>query len=595
MSLAREDVLVMIRALKRGWVDARGIHKALERQVRKPVSFLEALHLPAEQGEALRTDGSVPDPVADRAVLDQLRTALLSSGEESPGDWEKFVASLTRPPQRTGHAALPVPQEFDGLTLKWELARRERGVLYRAVDAAGREVAVKVFRSEAAGLPKVNGLSYAAAPFEEGDSLEAKRPSAKRGAEAVRKAADLLRGRPHGALSPARILLRKDDSVVVVAYEWAKALPLSARTRTYSDGDDVRALGAVLYELLVGVPPADEVSPRERVKDVDPALDQVTACALGGGYADTGAFADDLGRVLKGESPTGRRAVKAAAAGASPRRKAPLLWAAAALLPLAGAAVWFLTRSESKPATPPPSVVKTPVAPPRETPSPAPAPKAEARVNPVAPPPVPLGPGEDEALYKACLSAIERGDRARILLVAGEAASRGSVREWSHYHLASVFLAQGELDQALRRVTRALELAPESRDALELRAQTHALRADVKRATEDLEQLHGKKASELNQEIQQLGRQIQAAPQDASARLLRGVYFQLKRHYENAALDFTAAIDGGQRRALLWRAHAFRGAEDRGRALTDVRLFLQEFPQGPAAQEARELLKELGS
>jgi tetratricopeptide (TPR) repeat protein len=589
MSVAREDVLLLYRALRRGWTDARGIRKALERHARKPISLAEALPISADRAAALSAEAALPDPAADRALLEVLRAALLASGEESAAEWERFAATLARPSRRHGHAALPVPREFGDLTLKWELARRERGVVYRAVRADGREAAVKVFRpSEPAdpSLPRVSGLAYAVAPFEEGDSLEAKRPSARRGAEAVLRAAELLRGRPHGALTPARILLRRDDSVALIGREWATALPPSPRTLAYSEGNDVRALGAILYEILVGVPPAGDASPRERAAEVDPGLDQVTAAALGGGYADTGAFAEDLGRALRGQAPTGRRAAAASPAGAG-RRLRP--WVLAASVALAAGLGGYALRPGAPAAVP--EAVRAPAAPSAAPVPPAPAPVSDAP-RPVLPP---LTAAEDEALLRVCLSALERGERERVLLVAGEAASRGSVREWPYYQTAAAHLAKGDLDAALHRVNQALGLFPDSRDALELRAEAHALRGDVARTTDDLDRLHRRKASELNAEILKLGRRLQEDPADAASRLLRGVYYQLKRNHESAALDFSGAIDGGLRRALLWRAHAFRGAENLPQAREDATRFLEEFPAGPSATEARELLRELGS
>ena len=69
MGVPREDLLLMMRALKRGFADPKAIRKALDRQVSKPISLLEALHLPAAQVESLRTDTSQPDPLTDRPLL----------------------------------------------------------------------------------------------------------------------------------------------------------------------------------------------------------------------------------------------------------------------------------------------------------------------------------------------------------------------------------------------------------------------------------------------------------------------------------------------------------------------------------------------
>src|SRR5437764_1578181 len=131
MGVPREDLLLMMRALKRGVADLKSIRKALDRQTSKPISFLEALHLPTAQADALKADEALPDPGADRALLDSLHTMLIEGEQLTSAEWEKFAASLSRPTVRKGYAALPVPHEFDGYTLQWELARRERCVVYR--------------------------------------------------------------------------------------------------------------------------------------------------------------------------------------------------------------------------------------------------------------------------------------------------------------------------------------------------------------------------------------------------------------------------------------------------------------------------------
>src|SRR5262245_19035542 len=147
MGVPREDLLLMMRALKRGFADLKAIRKALDRQVSKPISLLEALHLPASQVESLRGDSSIPDAVQDRPLLDSLQKLLVEAEQITAAEWEKFAASFAKPSARH-FGPLPVPQEFDGYTLQWELARRERGVVYRAKDKDGRDTAVKVFRKE---------------------------------------------------------------------------------------------------------------------------------------------------------------------------------------------------------------------------------------------------------------------------------------------------------------------------------------------------------------------------------------------------------------------------------------------------------------
>src|SRR5689334_579904 len=113
MGVPREDLLLMIRALKRGFADSKAIRKALDRQVSRPISLLEALHLPAADADALKADHSVPDAVQDRSLLDALQKQLVDSEQITSAEWEKFAATLTRPGVRH-YGPLPVPQEFDG-------------------------------------------------------------------------------------------------------------------------------------------------------------------------------------------------------------------------------------------------------------------------------------------------------------------------------------------------------------------------------------------------------------------------------------------------------------------------------------------------
>jgi tetratricopeptide (TPR) repeat protein len=584
----------MMRALKRGVADLKSIRKALDRQVSRPISFLEALHLPTAQADALKADAALPDPGEDRALLDSLHTMLIEGEQLTSAEWEKFAGSLSRPTVRKGYAALPVPQEFDGYTLQWELARRERGVIYRAKDREGRDVAVKVFRKDVptTGLPLVDGHAYAVSEFVDGESLESKRPTARRGAHAIWKAAELLRDRTHGALSPSRIVIRKDDTAAVLGLESANAVPPSSRARAYAGASDVHALGAILYEVIVGSPPAGETSPKVRVKDVDENLDRIVACALTGGYPTTGALADDLGHYFKGEPITGRKRASGSAGG-KPRSR---LWlAAAAAVPVAALLVWLLY-PKAKP-------VETPAADPvvrEEKPAPAPPPAADpkpketAKAPPrLAIPAAPMTPDEEQKLCDECVEAQMKGDSDRVQATATEAIARGAKRDWPHYQLATLFLSRNELDKALQYVSRALEISPDNRYALETRAHTYIYRGETKKALSDLEALYGKKVSNWNHQIVALSKEAEADAKDPRPRFLRGVFFLIKRNFETAATDFSAAIDAGQLRALVWRALAFQGADDPARAIQDVNAYLLAYPNDFATEDMKALLKDL--
>jgi len=90
-----------------------------------------------------------------------------------------------------------------------------------------------------------------------------------------------------------------------------------------------------------------------------------------------------------------------------------------------------------------------------------------------------------------------------------------------------------------------------------------------------------------------LSKEAEADPQDPRPRFLRGVFFLIKRNFETAATDFSAAIDAGQRRALVWRALAFQGADDPARAIQDVNAYLLAYPNDFATEDMKALLKEL--
>jgi serine/threonine protein kinase len=601
MGVPREDLLLMTRALKRGLADVKAIRKALDRQVSKPISFLQALHLGEGEVQALKADATLPDPIQDRGSLEALHAMLLDGEHLTPSEWEKFLASLTRPVHRHEYAALSMPQEFDGYALQWELARRERGVVFRARDKEGREVAIKVFRKEVpltGDLPRVDGLAYSVMPFVDGESLESKRPGTpRRAAQVIETAAHLLRTCAHGALAPARILVRKNDSVVVIGFEHAGAVAPSARTRAYGEKNDVHALGAILYDLLTGAPPASETSPAARSRDVDADLDRIVSCALSGGYGTMSEFADDLGRYLRGEPVTARR-VSAAASG---QRRFRGWIAAVAAIVLAAAAVAAVLFSKKEPpdqvkAPPPSEAPKPAVPPPAPPPEPSkPPPKRETARPPE--PPKPLTSDDDQRLYDASFQASGAGDWDRVIAVGNEAISRGSKKDWAPYHLATAYAERDELDKALEYVTRALQIKPDARESLELRAQILVFRGEGSKAFAALEDLHGKKVSEYTRQVFRLTKLIDADAKDWRSRQLRGVYYLLKKHKDysqSAQKDFTTSLELGRVSGRVWRAIASQSLDDRAGAKADLEAYLAECATGYAAEEAKALLKELG-
>jgi tetratricopeptide (TPR) repeat protein len=200
---------------------------------------------------------------------------------------------------------------------------------------------------------------------------------------------------------------------------------------------------------------------------------------------------------------------------------------------------------------------------------------------------------EEQKLYDQAVEAQVKGDSDRVFAAANEAIARGGKRDWPYFQLANLFLSRNELDKALQYVSRSLEISPDNRDSLEIRAQTYVYRGEAKKALADLEALYGKQVAGLNRQIVALSKQAEADAKDPRPRFLRGVFFLIKRNYETAATDFTSAVEAGQGRALAWRALAFLGAEDWGRAAEDASAYLVAYPNDFATEEVRALLKEI--
>lgn len=590
MGLLREDLLLLTRALKRGTLDLKGIRKALDRRASKPISLLEALHVP--NPEALLRETWIPDPSADRATLDPLRDLLLETGELKAFEWDKFLSSLTSKTRRLDFPPLAVPNEFDGYMLQWEVARRERGVVYRAKDKDGKDVAIKIFRKDVAlqgELPRVEGFAYAVAPFEEGETLEARgKHGLKWAVRAVAKAADALRTTSHGALTPWRIVVRGNETVALLGLEHAKAVAPSARAAQYGAGDDVRALGAILYEAITGSTPSGSASPAEREKDVDPALDRVVGAALTGGYASAGALADDLWRQINGQAVAAKPTARAAAKTGGSRA---WIWATAAGLAVAALATWLATRTPAAgPEAPAPPVVESKPAAAPDKPKTAVAPKPPPPKAPAAVADRPMTPDEEQALYNACIVADGSKDVERVIAAANEAVHRGTKKDWPYSYLVRGYTKLDQLDKALEYAARATKGWPDNPDFLRLRAETFAFRGQAQSALADFQRLHGDRKDELVRELKELD---SIHPKDGQTRLLLGVYHYLRRHFDTAAREFTRAIELGQKRAGAWRAYAYAGLEYKPEAISDAKAYLAEFPSDFASDEIRALLKTL--
>ena len=322
-----------------------------------------------------------------------------------------------------------------GFGLRKEIGRGGMGVVFRAHDPVlKRDVALKLvrtvealtddrlalFRFEAETVANLDhphvvrifasgetdGIPYLVMPFMEGGSLANKlkidgvyRPRAA--AELIRDVARgvhhaHLHGVIHRDLKPGNILLDSEERPHVADFGLARSLETTATvsggfagTPAYmapeqARGDkrltvavDVHALGAVLYELLIGRPPfgTDEVhrtlkrileEPAPSIRDLRPDVpaDLEAICRKclekepGDRYSSAEALAEDLTRYLEGEALAGhsRRGIFTSVQRAFVRRRetlematwaTPLWGAASSLLALLGLQVAILCDAPS--------------------------------------------------------------------------------------------------------------------------------------------------------------------------------------------------------------------------------------------------------
>jgi len=246
---------------------------------------------------------------------------------------------------------------------------------------------------------------------------------------------------------------------------------------------DVYGLGAVLFEMLAGRPPhgqgkplevlrrvLDQAPPRlERLRpDVPPAVAAVVARALARSpedrYPSALDLAEDCARARRGEPTLARPAGRVARTLAAPAVRRALAGSGVAVVALLSFAAG---RRSSSPAETP-----SPVGP---TSSAAAAPRAATAAPPAQPGAAvesAAGPGRDAEALAVALELIERGRAARRAgdLDAAAADARLAVRlapegARPHLFLGVCLHDQGELEDALVALDRALALDPELPEA----------------------------------------------------------------------------------------------------------------------------------
>jgi WD40 repeat protein len=356
------------------------------------------------------------------SFLDAPATGLSASTDPSvqPGP-----AMVTGPYQQVPASSenLSQPPAVPGYAIEKVLGRGGMGVVYKAQHLAlKRTVALKMvlagghagpqemarFRFEAEAVARLqhpnivqihevgeaDGYPYFALEFVEGGSLAQKlagKPlpvrAAARLVEVLARAMQLAHSRNvvHRDLKPANVLLTADGTPKVTDFGLARQLdsdsgetqagaimgtpsymaPEQASGRTHDAGPaaDVYALGALLYECLVGRPPfkattvgetleqvrTREPMPPSRVQAKVP-VDLETICLKclrkepEKRYASAAELADELGRFLQGEPilgrPVGRRERAAKWVRRNKGLSAGLAAAVLALLVGTGLAVW---------------------------------------------------------------------------------------------------------------------------------------------------------------------------------------------------------------------------------------------------------------
>lgn len=233
-----------------------------------------------------RKDGPFPRLsrlLIDRGVItpDQLAASVIASAAADP---ENRVG----PYVLVGKLRPETWKAWDTVRRHWVLlafvspGTQERLALRRAVTHPGlaRILELGTFEDRSFAVEEhVQGISLATAPRSDRRAL----------LRAVRDAAEAVaalhaKKLTHGALSPETLLLDDRGSVRVIG--WG------------SGDDDVRALGAALFELLTDRPAPKDGAPRSWPKRLDDATRGILQKALTGGYAGAKPFAKDLSALL---------------------------------------------------------------------------------------------------------------------------------------------------------------------------------------------------------------------------------------------------------------------------------------------------------
>lgn len=327
--------------------------------------------------------------------------------------------SATAAPEPTGaDETTALPETFGRYRVLRRLGRGGMGTVYLAHDTQlDRAVALKVprlgtddsglrarFEREARAaaaldhphlcpvfdVGEIGGVPYLTMPFVEGEALDDRlrragplplREAAGLAARLARALAAAHRaGVVHRDVKPANVLLRPDGAPVVVDFGLARRLAaadprltvpgavlctpayaspeqLGGRVDEAGPASDIYSLGALLYEMLAGLPPyqgspeqvwaqvltGPPAPPSRRRPAIDPRLEEICLIALAkepsDRFASMDEFADALERYLSGDVTAVHRQPVA-----KPALRRPWVWGAAAVLALvlAGVLLWLI-------------------------------------------------------------------------------------------------------------------------------------------------------------------------------------------------------------------------------------------------------------
>jgi tetratricopeptide (TPR) repeat protein len=648
MGLSTQDFATAFRALSSRACTLRDLRRALKAQAGRMgkgrrLTLAEALSeegiLPAARAAELGAPGAL-DPRSDPATLEALGGFLLQSETVAEPELDRILDLLTRRPDPRTLPGAPVPRSLRGYDVLWEVGRGRSGAVHRATrrDPPG-PVAIKVFRKDAfdsdadraalvervramvgsadPGLVKVfeageaEGHAFVAMEFVQGPTLATlladHKMSMRRGFEIVERAASALgplhaRNRAHGSLSGTSVLVGGDDRPRIAEFGW---------TPGGSPGEDVAALGALMYEIAAGQPPfggfrASQLKPPSQVNPAAAGgAERIILKALARDparrYPEAGALAADIGRHLRHEEvlpdvPAGEAPPPAASARAR-SRKWWIVGAAAAVV--LGVGAWAVFRGGGDATQPPSAAPQASIPGPTPAPGPAPAPpkprtpepKTDARRAALAKK-GPMKPSDEIDFRMQATGFLATREFDKLERLAEEALARGPERDWAHHYFAIAAKERGDSDAALLHADRAAEMGMDRPELIELRIDICLARAEYRRVLEDLRRLYPV-VTAANAAIRRLTEEIAAEPRDAGLRIRRGALHHYRKLYSRAIADFEAAVSGGESKAHYFLALTLIEERRIDEAAEALRRFLAAHGALPGAAEARLVLETL--